>query len=96
MNLVYRIYTERKNLPELQALVAGYFDGYTLIWATGVWRGLREQAVIVEIVTEGTIEDRAKVYDLAEAIRVALAQLAVLVTEQAVSSVLITASEVSQ
>ena len=96
MNLVYRIYTERKNLPELQALVAGYFDGYTLIWATGVWRGLREQAVIVEIVTEGTIEDRAKVYELAEATRVALEQSAVLVTEQAVSLAFFTAPEVSQ
>ena len=93
MHTIYRLYTERRNLPELTALVSGAFDGYTLIWTTGFWRGLREQSVIVEIVTEGTIEDRAKVYDLASAIRVALSQSAVLVTEQGVNSVLITAPE---
>ncbi len=93
MNTVYRIYTERRNLPELQAMVTGMFDGYTLIWSTGVWRGLREQSVIIEIVTEGTAADRAKVYELADVIRVAFQQTAVLVTEQQVSFTLITAPE---
>ena len=92
---LYDLYTERVNIPLLEATVSGYFDGYSLVWATGVWRGLREQAVIVRIVTEGTIADRAKVYDLAESIRVALKQTAVLVTEQPIASVLITAPEVS-
>ena len=90
MNTLYRLYVERINLPLLQATVSGYFDGYTLVWSTGFWRGLREQSVIVEVIASNSETDRIKVYDLAVALRIALSQNTVIVTEQSVSVTFVT------
>lgn len=47
--MLYRILTENKNKPETLALVSTYFDGFTVIEATGYWKGCPEPSLIIEI-----------------------------------------------
>ncbi len=86
---IYRIYTERRQ--NLASLVSGYFDGFTLIDASGHWRGLAEPSAVIEVIQDGDeTETRRRVYDLAEAIRAANDQTAVLVTEQSADALTFT------
>ncbi len=51
--VVYRIYTEDTDVrSELHDLVDKYFDGYTIFTGVGVFRGKREQGLVIEIVDE--------------------------------------------
>ena len=51
--MLYRICTEDKNIDQLHALVSKSFDGFTSYVATGYWKGVSEQARIIEIVAQG-------------------------------------------
>lgn len=75
--MLFRIYTEDKNRPEVERIVTEQFDGFTLIGAAGYWQGEREQSLIVEIVAP--INDAPKVFTVASAIKRANKQQAVLV-----------------
>ena len=89
--ILYRIYTERKNLPEIESIVtqAG-FDGFTMLDAVGFWQGKAEYSLVLEFITE---EDpqffHTRIVQVAETIKRINAQDAVLVTSQKVDSTLI-------
>ena len=81
--MIFRIYTENKNLDRVIQLASNRFPGFTLFKATGVWNGVAENSVVIEIVNTGERSDRSVeliVHALAEDIRVLNEQDAVLVT----------------
>lgn len=83
---IYLGYTPPYSGPTLLDIVSRYFDGATFIHATGIWRGEKEDSVIVEIVTD----NRQSIFFLAGDLRTVFGQSAVLITWQPVSSFLLT------
>lgn len=61
--MIYRILTENKQRRKLMQLVGLYYKGFTVIEATGYWRGESEKALIIEIAEDGSRE--AAIMDLA-------------------------------
>ncbi len=49
-SILARICTELKNKEAVLKLVSEYFDGFTAIEATGMWKGVVEASLIIEIV----------------------------------------------
>jgi hypothetical protein len=49
--MLYRIFTERRG--NLAALVGARFEDFALIEARGYWRGVPEDAAIIEVAEEG-------------------------------------------
>lgn len=47
--MLYRIFTEHKNLPAIKCIVADWFDGCTMFEAVGYWQGKREKSLCIEI-----------------------------------------------
>lgn len=92
MDTRYRIYTEGGPRREARArgIVGQEFDGFNVQQAEGVWRGVRENSIIIEIIGEKT--DRAKVLALAERIRGSNDQMAVLFTAESTDAVMLTAT----
>jgi len=78
--VIYRIYTEDKNRDQVEQIVGKYFDGFTIIEATGYWAGEREKSIIIEHVGAGGKLDRMAVTDLAYEIKGVNQQTAVLIT----------------
>lgn len=77
--MLYRIYTKRANLPEIERIVSDQFPGFTLIQAEGFWRLQREESLIIEICCPKS--KREQVNELAAEIRDANKQESVLVQE---------------
>jgi hypothetical protein len=50
--MLYRILTEDKNREKVEAIVGTYFDGFTVIEATGYWKGTKEKSLVIEIWTD--------------------------------------------
>lgn len=50
--MLYRIITENKNGRTVAAIVKRHFADFTLLNATGYWRGQREKSLIIEIETK--------------------------------------------
>ena len=50
--VAYRIYTEFKNEKRIREILDNGFDGYTLIFAAGIWEGEIESTLIIEIIGE--------------------------------------------
>lgn len=75
----FEIYTE--NLHTLNNTISKYFDGYTLYYGAGVWKGEVEASLIITIIAPA--EDAGKVYELAAEIKQVNKQEAVLVTSTA-------------
>ncbi len=48
----YRIYTENKNRKGVEEIVASCCDGFTISEARGYWKGSKENALVIEILTE--------------------------------------------
>ena len=101
MNLLYRIYTEYtedKAMEKAYARVSENFAGFTIIRSTGFWAGVKEDSVIIEIITsdkdkKGTNTDILAICsDIAEMND----QEAVLFTCSKVSSVIKTAQGFSK
>jgi hypothetical protein len=67
MRTLYRIFTENKNPVITRDIINSYFDGYTLIEATGYWHSQPENTLIIEIMAK--IGDRGKVLQICEAIK---------------------------
>ena len=63
------IYTEDKNRSQIEAMLSEQFDGFTLLFGQGFWRGLREvyreNSLIVVLLTN----DARKVKGVAEEIK---------------------------
>lgn len=87
MNVRYRIYTEDINRQTITDALDTHFSAYTLIPARGVWQGIPEESLVVEIL--GTAETAAQVRAVAVAIRGYNKQDAVLVTRSPVESELV-------
>ena len=73
--MLYQLFTEDLNRPEITRILDSRFSSYTLIPASGRWQGISESSLVAEIDTE----DNAAIADVAERIRVANNQSAVLV-----------------
>lgn len=71
----YRIHTEDKNRPTIYQLAGNRFDGFTVTYGTGFYKGESEHTLVLEIITSDTVS----VYLLAEEIRTANGQESVLV-----------------
>lgn len=84
--MLYRLYTEDKNREAIVKIVSQETDGFTLIPAIGYWKGQPENSLIIEL-------DGLSAFDagrIAEAIRQANNQQAVLVQEIVTESKLVT------
>lgn len=78
---VFRIYTEDVIGQDVStALAANGFDGATLFTATGIYKGIVERGLVVEIVD--TLDSRSRVLRLALSIAQSFKQTEVLVTWQ--------------
>jgi len=76
MQTVYRIYTEEMNVRAIKDILNLRFDGYTLFYGIGVWKGKQENNLTIEIITDKIIS----VYESARQIKKLNNQEAVLVT----------------
>ena len=74
--MLYRIFTEDKNQPTIEQIVTEFYPGFTLVKGEGFWRLQKENSLIIEIVTE---DEDAKISEIAQRIKAANQQQAVLV-----------------
>ncbi len=81
----YRIYTENKNLPVIQNLLANEVDGYTLYHAQGAWHGVKEPSIVIEVLSQDDIT--GTIVEVAQAIKRIGAQESVLITTQSVGTI---------
>jgi hypothetical protein len=82
---VYRIYTEDKNLPQISSILNEDFPSYSVFEATGVWKGVQEKSLLIEI--DGA--NATKVRAVAAKIKALNGQEAVLVQRNPVQSILL-------
>jgi hypothetical protein len=75
---LYRICTEDVNRDKTRAIIGKYFDGFTLLSGEGIWKGSRENALVVEIFGDGSPGESAVVSMLCEDIKAENRQEAVL------------------
>ena len=54
--MLYRILTEDINQEQVQKIVDSYYQGYTMYKAQGFWKGIKENSLIVEIISEAQNE----------------------------------------
>jgi len=71
---LYRILTENKNQEKIAEIISQYFDGFTLIEATGYYKGKQEKSLVIEIDIGGTkysarAAARSKIADICTDIR---------------------------
>ncbi len=77
--VVYRIYTENKiNMRDVERFIRKYFDGFTVFFTNGHWKGTKEDSIVIEIIADYT--DKHSVLSLAGDIKVLNEQETVLVT----------------
>lgn len=50
--MLFRILTARRNKREVAAIVARFFDGFTLLEGIGYWKRQPELALVIEIETD--------------------------------------------
>lgn len=81
----YRIYTEAKNLIKLKRLISNAFSSFTLYHVDGYWEGIREKALVIEILTSNKYEEKANIHSLCYQIKEMNRQESVLVTDEKVS-----------
>jgi hypothetical protein len=87
----FRIYTERTNENDIARIVSKHFNGFTLIPATGFWKGISEPRLIIEIDAAESPYSRAQVREIAEHIQQLNNQECVLITEAETRSYLVSA-----
>ena len=90
MAKLYRIYTEDVNREEIERLAALHFDNFSINNQLGYWLGGREYSCVIEIYEPVAFyHAQQKVGKLAQAIKQANKQEAVLVIELDCEGVLI-------
>lgn len=77
--MLYRIFTENKNLETIEKIVSKHFQGFTIIKADGYWKLIKEGSLIIEVTDPNT--DKNVINKLAQEIKEANTQEAVLVQE---------------
>lgn len=65
--MLYRLYTERKNIDKIKDIATKYFSGFTILTGTGFWKGEKEESLILEIT--GGKEEKEKVKKLGKDIK---------------------------
>lgn len=58
--MIYKLYTEDKNVNKTKALIARFFNGFTLVNAIGYYKKTREKALIIEIISNTEIDKKIK------------------------------------
>src|ERR1035437_6640041 len=82
--VLYRLYTENTYpIGKTQELIGRYFDGFTLYLTTGVYLGIIESGLVIEVVA--TTADLQAIVHLAGDIKVQNYQSSVLITWASVS-----------
>lgn len=77
--MLYRIYTQDKYRMTINRILREHgIDGYTLISSKGMWKGVREDSIVIEIASDVPEMD-GKVRNVAEQIRAENGQESVLV-----------------
>ena len=81
----FKIYTENKvgAVTTIRDIVTPRYDGFNITEGIGVWKGVPEECLIVEIITDDI--DRATIGEIAEEIRKKLNQETVMVSETKLS-----------
>lgn len=79
--MLYRIFTEDKNRLDVQMIVSDKFDGFTMLYGEGFYKGKPEPTLVIEIDTLNEKEEYYKVIDIANQIRQINQQESVLVQE---------------
>ena len=82
----YRIYTENKNLEGIKDILNRNFKAYTIFYGVGVWEGIKEKNLTIEIIGE---KFDIAVEVMARTIKILNNQQAVLVTVSEIESKLI-------
>jgi len=82
MNKLYRLYTENKNKALITKEVSKEFEGFTVLEGAGYWKGIKESALVIEIITDESREGENKVDRLAHFIKILNNQENVLLTTQ--------------
>lgn len=54
--MLYRAMTEDINPEAVLAIVSKYYEGFTTYKATGFWKGISENSLIIEVVSEAKNE----------------------------------------
>jgi len=85
--IAYRIYTEDVNRAQILELADSYFQGYSVLIATGVWRGKHEPSLILELLAFEN--DKHAVTCLAQDIKALNKQESVLVSQNVVQELFI-------
>lgn len=49
--MLYRICTENINRRAIERIITNRFSGFTIIEAQGFWKGVKEQSLVIEIIT---------------------------------------------
>lgn len=76
----FKLFTEDKNEPEIEAAVQKWFDDFSIIGQTGYWGNVQEDGICIIIIAEA--RRKYDVLELAETIKELNGQEAVLVTGQ--------------
>lgn len=50
--MLYRIFTERKNVKFIGQLVSEHYKGFTMFKTTGFWDGKQEKSLCIEIMSD--------------------------------------------
>lgn len=75
---LYRICTEDVGADRTKEIIGKHFDGFTLLYGEGVWKGISERALVVEIMGDGSADESLRIGALCEAIKAENHQEAVL------------------
>ena len=65
--MLFRLFTENKNLKEIENIISKFFKGFTLFKSVGYWDGIKEKSLCLEIATE-TKNDLTKLKEIAKQI----------------------------
>ena len=87
--MLYRIITERKRLRCIRRICNRLFYGYTMYKAYGVYKGVPEKSVVIEVQSDGLPHAALRVNEAAEQIREVNKQECVLVQSFACLGVLV-------
>jgi len=74
----YNLFTENKNLSEIESIVNFYFIGYTIIKAIGYYKGIKEKSIIIKIL--GDKKDIQKINLIIKSIKILNRQESILLT----------------
>lgn len=50
--MLYRIFTERKNVKFIRQLVFEHYEGFTVFNSVGYWQGKKERSLCIEIISD--------------------------------------------